>query len=107
MQYAQKGAAIYIIPGMPEQKTWWRNLKGGAPAQVTLRGQVLAGKASLLDPQADAAEIIAGVALYLQRFPGLATYHNIRAEAGNQFNEADVRRAAQTVMMIRVDLEQS
>ena len=27
VQYAQAGNLIYIMPGLPEQKTWWRNLK--------------------------------------------------------------------------------
>ena len=39
VQYAQAGKNIYIVPGMPEQKTWWRNLKEAAPVQLTLRGR--------------------------------------------------------------------
>jgi hypothetical protein len=31
VQYARDGSTIYIVPGMPEKKTWWRNLRGGAP----------------------------------------------------------------------------
>jgi hypothetical protein len=32
-QYVQADGLIYILPGAPEQKTWWRNLRGGAPVQ--------------------------------------------------------------------------
>ncbi len=37
VQYGQRDRTIYIVPGSPEQKTWWRNLRGGLPVQVVLR----------------------------------------------------------------------
>jgi hypothetical protein len=30
VQYARDGNRIWIQPGSPEHKTWWRNLRGGA-----------------------------------------------------------------------------
>lgn len=32
-----------IMVGWPEQKRWWRNLRGGAPLRMRLRGRELAG----------------------------------------------------------------
>ncbi len=34
VQYAQDEHTIYIVPGTPEKKTWWRNLRGGAPVKL-------------------------------------------------------------------------
>jgi deazaflavin-dependent oxidoreductase (nitroreductase family) len=105
VQYVQDANHIYIIPGAPEQKTWWRNLQAGAPVQVTLRGKTLTGNGFLLEHDADAEIILKGFGLYLQRFPVLAKYHHIRIEADGNFNEVDLRQAAETVVMIRVELK--
>jgi deazaflavin-dependent oxidoreductase (nitroreductase family) len=106
VQYAQDGRTLYIIPGMPQQKTWWRNLKGGAPVQVSLRGQIMAGEALLLDAQTDAAEIAAGLELYLRRFPGLAKAYPVRPAANGSFAADDLHRAVTSLVMIRVTLDE-
>jgi hypothetical protein len=42
--YRQDGDVVRIGVGWPEQKQWWRNLRGaGAPVRVRLRGQVRSG----------------------------------------------------------------
>jgi len=105
VQYAQNGNVIYIVPGMPEQKTWWRNLKGGLPLRITLRGQVFSGDGRLLDPQLDLAEAATGFGLYLQRFPSLAQYHKVRTQADDTFNADDVHKAAEKAVIIRVKLK--
>ena len=104
VQYAQNSKTIYIVPGMPEQKTWWRNLKDGSPVRITLRGKILAGNGILLKQDSDAETIIKGLNLYLRRFPALAKYHHVRVDPDGTFKAEDVRKAAETVVMIRVDL---
>jgi deazaflavin-dependent oxidoreductase (nitroreductase family) len=101
VQYAQDGKNIYIIPGAPELKTWWRNLKGGADVRLVVRGQVMQGKAVVL---AQEREIVKGLELYLRQFPALAKSHNIRVEADGAFNADDLQTAAANVVIIRVDL---
>jgi len=41
--YEQQGDRVRIAVGWPEQKRWWRNLRGGAPLRMRLRGRELAG----------------------------------------------------------------
>jgi hypothetical protein len=41
--YEQEGDRVLITVGWPEQKRWWRNLRGGAPVGLRLRGRELAG----------------------------------------------------------------
>lgn len=36
VQYRREGTTVWITPGMPERKTWWRNLRGNG-ADVTIR----------------------------------------------------------------------
>jgi len=33
VQYARTGNTLNIVPGAAETKTWWRNLRGGAPVR--------------------------------------------------------------------------
>jgi hypothetical protein len=43
--YKQEGDRVTIGVGWPERKLWWRNLRGGAPVRVRLRGTVRDGHA--------------------------------------------------------------
>jgi deazaflavin-dependent oxidoreductase (nitroreductase family) len=104
VQYAQAGNIIYIVTGMPEQKTWWRNLKEAAPVQLALRGQNLSGNAVVLKPDSDSEAILAGFDLYLRRFPALTKDHHIRLEANGKFNSEDLRQASIQAVIIRVEL---
>jgi deazaflavin-dependent oxidoreductase (nitroreductase family) len=105
VQYVQDKRLIYVVPGAPERKTWWRNLRGGAPVQITLRGKTLPGNSLRLDPTTDAEAIATGLRLYLQRFPALAQTHHIRIEADGTCNAADLRQAAASLVMVRVELK--
>ncbi len=104
VQYAQAGNDIYIVPGNPEQKNWWRNLKEATTVKLVLRGQTLAGTAVVLIPETDSEAILAGFGVYLRRFPALIKYHHIRVEAGGSLNAGDLQRAAKNAVMIRVEL---
>ena len=104
VQYAQAGDAIYIVPAMPEEKTWWRNLKKAAPVQLTLRGQSVAGNAKVLKPDTNEDAIIAGFDVYLRRFPAMAKVNGIRAEADGSFGAEELREAAAKAVIIRVKL---
>lgn len=104
VQYAQAGNIIYIVPGMPENKTWWRNLKEAAPVRLTVRGQALAGKAVVLKPDSDSETIVEGFGLYLRRFPAMAKVFAIQAEASGSFKAEELRQAAMKAVVIRVEL---
>ena len=105
VQYAQEGNSIYIVPGMPEKKTWWRNLKEDSPVQLSLRGRDVAGTGRLLRPDTDSAEILTGFGAYLRRFPSLIKYHHIRTETDGSFNTEDLRRAAMLAVVLRVEMQ--
>ena len=104
VQYAQAENQIYILPGMPEQKTWWRSLKGGAQVRVTLAGKTVAGRGKLLEPESELETIVKGFDLYLQRFPTLAKSFQVGIDTTGQFNDGDLRAACVGLVMVRVDL---
>jgi F420H(2)-dependent quinone reductase len=42
--YRQEGDKLFLHVDWPERKVWWKNLIGGAPVTVRLRGQVRHGR---------------------------------------------------------------
>ena len=48
VQYVRNGNRIWILPGSPEHKTWWRNLRGGAEVHLVLARRNLRGHAMVI-----------------------------------------------------------
>jgi hypothetical protein len=45
--YRREGSGVTIPVGWPERKLWWRNLRGGAPVRLLIRGEHLSGQAEV------------------------------------------------------------
>lgn len=74
VQYARDGGVLYIITS--EGYTWWKNLRGGAPVQVYLRGAAYHGDAeTVADPEV-VAEVVGRV------YPGLSAERRARFAPG-------------------------
>ncbi len=106
VQYVQDNQVVYIISGEPEQKTWWRNLRGGAPVQVLLQGQQLQAYADVLDGNAHSTIKSEAFKLFLQRFPASARLHSVRINADGTLDAEDLGRAAASVLLVRVQLKE-
>ncbi len=104
VQYLQSGNQIYIIPGMPEKKTWWRNLKGGLPVKLTLRGQAVNGYGLVLEQPRDAVEIGSVTELALKRSAQLAKMLQVRLEADGSPKAADLQQLVEKIILTRIDL---
>ena len=105
VQYVQDNRTIYIVVGMPEKKSWWRNLLTAAPVSLLLTGKRLSGKAEVLDGNADVSEIVHGVNCYLRRFPGAARNRNLIPSEHGSFNQDQIRQLARSTVMVRVTLD--
>jgi hypothetical protein len=56
--YVRDGDALLVVAQHSDQKRWWRNLRGGAPVALHLRGRRAIGRAEVIEtPLAVAAEI--------------------------------------------------
>jgi hypothetical protein len=82
---------------------WWKNLRGGAPVSLRIRGRELHG---LAEPVAeDKQAIAAALSAHLRKSPFDARYYNVTIDdQGNPIAE-EVEQAVQTVTMIRVRLD--
>ena len=99
VNYIQDGQTLWITS--QRDRTWWRNLQGGAPVEVVLRGRQLNGKGAVLtDPPA----VARGLADYLAKVPQYAKYYNVGLDAAGVPLEEDMAQAAQQRVVIRIDL---
>ena len=49
VQFARNGNRIWILPGSPEHKTWWRYLRGGTDVHLVLARRNIHGHAVVID----------------------------------------------------------
>jgi deazaflavin-dependent oxidoreductase (nitroreductase family) len=66
-------------------RTWWRNLRGGRPAQLRVSGKQYAVRGEVLE---DHAAVVDGLQQYFTQNPGYAKYFSVRlALAGEPLSE--------------------
>jgi deazaflavin-dependent oxidoreductase (nitroreductase family) len=98
VNYYQEGDTLWVISN--RERTWWRNLKGGAALKLRLRGQEVNGFGEvLLDEPAVAAQI----GEYVRHLPISARSLGVHMQDG-QPDPADLARLAQARVMIRIKL---
>ena len=81
---------------------WWKNLCGGAPVTLYMRGYKFQGVAQPVveDKQA----IAAGLTAHLQQVPTDAKFYGVTFDDQGNPRAAEVEKAVQTVVMIRIRL---
>jgi deazaflavin-dependent oxidoreductase (nitroreductase family) len=82
-------------------RTWWRNLCGGAPVEVRVKGQTYR---ALGEACTDDNEVALGLKRYLELAPQIARYIGVGLEPNGQPKCDDLTRAAQERVMVRVHL---
>jgi deazaflavin-dependent oxidoreductase (nitroreductase family) len=98
VNYYQEGNTLWVISN--RERTWWRNLKGGASLKLRLRGQEVNGFGEvLLDEPAVAVQI----GEYVRHLPISARSLGVHMQEG-QPDPADLRRLAQERVVIRIKL---
>jgi membrane protease YdiL (CAAX protease family) len=104
VMYAREGDELILIPGDPERKTWWKNLQGGAPVRLRLRGQEIEAMAEAILGADEPDAVAEALAQWLPRFtrgassPGLHRYKN------GEFYPADLQAAARRAVVVRIKL---
>jgi deazaflavin-dependent oxidoreductase (nitroreductase family) len=84
-----------------KSRTWWRNLRGGAPVTVCLQGREAPGRGSVIE---DPPQVASALAAYLGKAPQYARYFNVALDAGGKPSANDVAREAQTRVVVQVRL---
>lgn len=103
VQYACDGARIWILPGSPERKTWWRNLCDGADVDLVLAGHLLHGHAMVID-QKRQPELSDGLAAYLRAVPQARRALGLPKHAPPSPGDTEMRQISDSAVLVRVDL---
>lgn len=98
VEYAHDGADIIFFS--LAERTWWKNLRGGAPVTVRVRGKDLQGTATAIT--GDLAVFEAAFNAYLRKYPGRARFFDVRSEADGTLNAGDIAAAANRQAVVRV-----
>jgi deazaflavin-dependent oxidoreductase (nitroreductase family) len=98
VSYSQKEDQVFIFT----HANWWKNLSGGAPVRLRLRGKDHQGIAAPIadDKQAIAAELMS----HLKQSPFDARYYDVTYNDQRDPIQEEVNQAVQTVVMIQVQL---
>jgi len=79
-------------------RTWWRNLRGGAPVTIRLQGRELKAIAEVIE---DEYAVATNLMALLQGAPGYARYLQVKPGPDGQPDFTDVCRAAQGRVIVR------
>jgi deazaflavin-dependent oxidoreductase (nitroreductase family) len=100
VNYARDGDTLWVTS--LRQRTWWRNLKGGAPVSVLVARRALKGRGeAIVDEKAVADSLLA----YFQKFPQYARHFRVTLDPAGQPVREDCTRAAKERVMVRITLE--
>jgi deazaflavin-dependent oxidoreductase (nitroreductase family) len=103
VQYVREGDEIVVIPGRPQEKTWWRNLTDGGPVRLRVAGRDLEGTATAVtDDRADAE---AGIRMFLERFPKAAKPLGVPRDPDGALDAEALARLAERSVVVRVRLD--
>jgi len=84
------------------ERTWWRNLRGGAPVKVVLSGKTRSGQGEAIE-ELDA--VTEGLVIYLQKVPGVARYFDVGLDASGQLLAEDLCKAASERVLVSLELD--
>lgn len=98
VSYSKEGDQVYVFT----HAAWWKNLIGGAPVNLLIRGREFRG---LAEPVVEDKETIAdGLAAHLQKVPFDARFYGVTFDEHGNPRAEEVQKAALTVVMIRIRL---
>jgi deazaflavin-dependent oxidoreductase (nitroreductase family) len=97
--YLRDGNTLWVISW--RDRTWWRNLRGSALVSVLLAGKEVQGCGQVIEePKA----VVQSLFAYYQKAPKYAKYVQISLDDLGCPVYADCERAAQKMVMVRIDL---
>lgn len=85
-------------------RTWWRNLRGGVPVTLRVKGQNLNGIGEAVTDEKAVAKHLQN---YLQQVPKHAKYFGVALNSDGNPNPEDISRAAKDRVGIRIQLKTS
>ncbi len=95
--YYRENGSLWVLTS--RDRTWWKNLKGGADVSLLLKRQPVKAYAA---PELDIPSVEGRMVEYLRHVPQSAKPMGIRVENGIP-NQEDVKRTAKDRLFVRID----
>lgn len=97
ISYVQTADAIHCFTGKPN--IWWRNLRGGDPAKLLIKGRrVTATPEVVLD---DSVVLEQALDAFLRAVPRDAPHSNVRLAADGTPNMADIQNVVSDLVLLK------
>lgn len=100
MNYLEIEGVFYTISS--RERTWWRNLRGGAEVTLRLKGEDKKAWAEAIEDQAGVTEKLS---LYFKTAPQIARYMKVRIDVDGCPNAEDIHRLTQEKVMVCMNLK--
>jgi len=100
VSYYQEGSVLTTTSF--RSRTWWRNLRGGAPVTLRLRGRDAKGTSAVIEDDEEVAEALDAL---FRRAPQIARYYGVSFDPDGQPDPEDIAVAAEEKVVIRTTLE--
>jgi len=97
--YLRDGSTLWVISW--RDRKWWRNLRGGAKVRVLLAGKSVEGRGQVIEEE---KAVVQSLFEYYKKVPQVAKYVQIGLDAAGLPVSADCERAAQKMVVLRIDL---
>lgn len=96
VEYYREGDFLWVMTS--RDRTWWRNLKGGAQVDLLLQRKPVKG---IAETELDEKVVEARMYEYLRHVPQAAKPMGIRVESGKP-NAEDIARTAKNRLFVRI-----
>ena len=103
VSYVQEGDTVRCLSSTTT--AWWKNLEGGAPVSLRLRGREVSGHGEAI--RGEPKRIGDALTAFLTRLPRDAVYYDIKLDADQVPIADDVERAADDVVLVEIALAPS
>jgi deazaflavin-dependent oxidoreductase (nitroreductase family) len=92
----------YLATTSLVERTWWRNLRGGALVTLRLRGRDLQASAEVVE---NADGVAQGMLEFLSASPGFAKYFQVTIDADGHPNRQQIAQNVQGKVLIKTRLK--
>jgi len=99
VNYLRNGEALSIVSF--RHRTWWRNLRGGAPVTVQLAGQTRQGHGEVFE---DTEAVAAGLVAFARADPRYARYYGVTFGTDGQPHTPNLPALAAERVLVRITL---
>ena len=100
MNYIEDGEGLWTVSW--RERKWWRNLRGGAPVTLRLRGKDVPAQAQTIEGETEVAE---GLEIIFQKAPSLAKSLQVRPGGSGGYNPEDLALLAQKTVLVQTRLQ--